>query len=89
MNRCFIQKGTASLVVLLLVSITIALPAQTKRIRPAGEHLIFKCRALINPGSEQVLEGAAIEVNNGKILLKVGRVVKSGVIYDPEEPLKP
>jgi imidazolonepropionase-like amidohydrolase len=79
MNRCFIQKGTAFLSMLLLVSITIALPAQTKRIRPAGEHLIFKCKALINPGSEEVLEGAAIEVNNGKIL----RVVKAN---DPGLP---
>jgi imidazolonepropionase-like amidohydrolase len=53
-------------------------PAQTKRIRPAAEHVVFKCKLLINPASGGEIQDAAVEVNNGKIL----RVGKSSEFTD-------
>lgn len=46
--------------------------AQTKRIKPAPEALLFRCKLLINPATGEQVSNAAIQVNNGKIL-RVGK----------------
>ena len=40
----------------------------THRIRPEAKHYAIRCRQLINPAAEAVLDQALIEVNNGRIL---------------------
>jgi enamidase len=59
-------------VVIFAFSISSQSLAQSKRIKPPAERLIFKCRLLINPATGQSIENAFIEVNNGKIL-RTGR----------------
>jgi imidazolonepropionase-like amidohydrolase len=72
---------TKSLFILILIlSIAVSVYGQTKRIRSASEHLIFKCKVLINPASGKNLENAVVEVNNGRIL----RVGKIGDLKIPE-----
>jgi enamidase len=45
-----------------------ALHSQTARARPAAEHLVFHAARIIDPGSGEVIEDGAIEVNGGRIL---------------------
>jgi enamidase len=46
--------------------------APTKRIKPVAEHLVFRCKLLINPSSGETLPDAVIETDGGKIL-RVGK----------------
>lgn len=58
-----------SLIVLLCFMASVLLAgAQTKRIKTPAEHLIFKCKALINPATGTILENSFIETNGGRIL---------------------
>jgi enamidase len=52
---------------------------QADRVRPAAEHLFFKCKLLINPSTKSTTAGAIIETNGGKIV----RVAKAGEISLP------
>src|SRR5579862_6239800 len=72
MERVFNIRLSVLPITVLIVILLIPAYGQTKRIRPAAEHTIFKCRRLINPASGLTIENAAIEVNNGKIL-RVGK----------------
>jgi len=40
----------------------------THRIRPSGEHLLFKVKALINPATGTSIDDAIVETNGGRIL---------------------
>jgi hypothetical protein len=51
--------------------------AQSKRIKPRAESLLVRCKLLINPVSGAVLENAAIQVANGKIM-RVGTAAELG-----------
>ncbi len=51
--------------------------SQTKRIRPAAEHIIVKCRKLIDPAKGTSIDQAFIEINNGKIL-RIGKSAELG-----------
>jgi imidazolonepropionase-like amidohydrolase len=42
--------------------------APAKRIKPAAEHLVFRCKLLINPATRETIPDALIETNGGKIL---------------------
>lgn len=57
--------------------LSIAAQGQTKRIKPRAEALLVKCKLLINPANGSVIENAAIQVNNGKIM-RVGRASDLG-----------
>jgi imidazolonepropionase-like amidohydrolase len=46
--------------------------AQSNRIKPAAEHLIFRCKVLINPATGATIRDALIETNDGRIL-RVGK----------------
>jgi len=59
------RKSALLLCLILYVS---SASAQTRRIKPPAEHLIFKCKALINPATGTILENAFIETNAGRIL---------------------
>jgi len=52
----------------LLCSLVLTVSGQTKRIRPAPAHSVFKAKMLIDPAREKTLENVMIEVNNGRIL---------------------
>ena len=59
-------KQWSVLIILLFIACTVS--GQTKRIRPATEHMVFKVKMLINPATEKTMENIMIEVNNGRIL---------------------
>src|SRR6516164_11546497 len=40
----------------------------TKRIKPAADHLFFRCKLLINPANANNISDAVIETGGGKIL---------------------
>ncbi len=58
----------AVLVPVFLLMYVIAGHAQTKRIKPAAEHLVFKCKALVNPATGTTIPNALIETYGGRIL---------------------
>jgi enamidase len=57
------------------MALALSAGAQTKRIKPPAEHLIFKCKALINPATGTTLENAFIETNGGRIL-RIGKAAE-------------
>jgi hypothetical protein len=48
--------------------------APAKRIKPAAEHLFFRCKLLINPSSGETIPDALIETDGGKVLRGPRRV---------------
>ena len=70
------------LLIILLLIISSSSFAQTSRIRPTTEHIVFKARLIIDPATERIIENGIIEVNNGRIL-RVGEAenirIKEGV----------
>jgi imidazolonepropionase-like amidohydrolase len=46
--------------------------AQTKRIKPAVEHLVFKCKVLVNPRTGVTISNALIETSGGRVL-RIGK----------------
>jgi imidazolonepropionase-like amidohydrolase len=65
-SRLLIKQ--AILILLLAVGMAAIVSAQTKRIKPPAEHLIIKCKLLINPDSGTTIENAVIEISQGRIL---------------------
>ena len=59
---------TLSLAVSIAIFCIAPADGQTKRIKPRAEALLVRCKMLINPANGSVLQDAAIQVNNGKIL---------------------
>ena len=55
--------------------------APAKRIKPAAEHLFFRCKLLINPSSGEATPDALIETDGGKIL----RVAKASQFSLPAD----
>jgi len=53
---------------IILLSLSLTAWGQTKRIRPDTEHVVFKAKRLINPGTGKTTDNVMIEVNSGRIL---------------------
>lgn len=53
---------------LLLLFLSACLSAQTKRLRATSDHIFFRTKMVINPGTETTIANAIIETNGGKIL---------------------
>lgn len=68
------------LVPIILLVYLASVHAQSKRIKPMAEHLVFKCGVLINPESRTSIRNALVETYGGKIL----RVGKQGDFAIPD-----
>ena len=53
---------------LLIVILLAGADASAKRVKPAAEHLFFRCKLLINPATGNTIRDAVIETDGGKIL---------------------
>jgi Imidazolonepropionase and related amidohydrolases len=66
---------------MLLLSLSACLWAQTKRLRATSEHLFFRAKMVINPGTGRTISNAIVETNGGKIL-QVGTVKEISIPRD-------
>lgn len=69
--RCRLISSLAVIAAICIVAPTFG---QTKRIKPDAGHLVFRCKALIDPVTGTIVSHAIIETNGGRIL----RVGKAG-----------
>lgn len=67
---CAIRPGRRAgrLVLAAALAVSVPLAAQTTRIRPASEPLVFHLARVIDPGSARVIDDAFVEVDGGRIL---------------------
>lgn len=77
-RRMWARLSCAFLTSLMIACPVLTAVGQTKRIKPADEHLVFTCKRLINPRTGEILDDAAIEVNGGRVL-RVGKRQDIGV----------
>ncbi len=77
--RRSVARILAFVPILLLLYLATA-DAQTKRIKPAAEHTVFKCKVLVNPATGATIPNALIETYGGRVL----RVGKAGDWPIPE-----
>src|SRR5207302_8494727 len=63
-----IRRVSCAVAGMLVVALLLEADASTKRVKPAADHLFFRCKLLINPANVTTISDAVIETDGGKIL---------------------